>query len=441
MRTLTKRLTPTRADATTRSTRTQRTAAPNVRTRPLRDVAERAEARRQDREAGLTDRHRAFLHAMDCDTSALPPEARKTLASFLTQAEGAFQTPEQMTGMRHSQQVQIVEGDAELVLRKEIDLETGRRVLGLRFRHGQHALTAVNESAPMQVRVNPELLPMLNPPASDPDTPDVPTEPTSEEGLKAFFEGALMGDFGENSSISAIAGQTVVGFIPIVGQIADIRDLLAAGDKVLKGESGAWLDVGLAMIGFVPGLDLLKGGGKATKKSSGIVGMGISSNRKVKRTKEFPRKLSRIRKRGRFGRIPKWNGTGEIREKVQKALEEVKADIKAGLRPSFEGRKEYHNTENFPIGNGPFVEYRVPDTGDLLVSPRAGRIENAGRIIHDLSSGVNYYTPGHFGGNQGISSAHKIYELPGKSGGKTLHKAKGPILDILRRLRGGGQRL
>jgi hypothetical protein len=84
------------------------------------------------------------------------------------------------------------------------------------------------------------------------------------EGVGSFFEGAIKGDLGDNGSWSALGGQTVVGFIPIVGQIADARDTIAAAGKVIGGEEGGWTALGAAAIGWVPGLgDAAKGGIRA----------------------------------------------------------------------------------------------------------------------------------------------------------------------------------
>ena len=92
------------------------------------------------------------------------------------------------------------------------------------------------------------------------------TDTSSEEGVGAFFRGALLGDFAGDDSWSAIAGQTAVGFVPVVGQIADIRDLIAASRAVHRGDPGASVGLGAAVIGFVPGLDFLKGGARASRK-------------------------------------------------------------------------------------------------------------------------------------------------------------------------------
>jgi hypothetical protein len=92
------------------------------------------------------------------------------------------------------------------------------------------------------------------------------TEAEDEEGVTSFFEGAIGGDLADNGSWSAIAGQTLVGFIPIAGQVADIRDTAAALKDYDDGKDGAGLNLLLTMVGFLPFGDLLKAGKRTLKK-------------------------------------------------------------------------------------------------------------------------------------------------------------------------------
>lgn len=92
-------------------------------------------------------------------------------------------------------------------------------------------------------------------PASSTTTTAVTTNTTgapSEEGVGAFFEGAILGDFSGNDSWSKTGGQVVVGVIPVVGQIADARDTVAAVGGIIRGEEGAWANLGAAAIGWIP---------------------------------------------------------------------------------------------------------------------------------------------------------------------------------------------
>lgn len=96
----------------------------------------------------------------------------------------------------------------------------------------------------------------------------------SREGIGSFLEGAVMGDFGNNNSWSATAGQVGAGFVPVVAQIADARDTAAAIGQVIRGEDGGWLNLGAAAIGWIPGGDIAKaairGGGRAVEAGTDV---------------------------------------------------------------------------------------------------------------------------------------------------------------------------
>lgn len=82
--------------------------------------------------------------------------------------------------------------------------------------------------------------------------------------LRDALEGAIFGDFSQEQSGARIGGQIAIGFVPILGQLADIRDMIAAGKKIYDGEAGGWSDFGFATLGILPGLDGVKGLRKAT---------------------------------------------------------------------------------------------------------------------------------------------------------------------------------
>lgn len=73
-----------------------------------------------------------------------------------------------------------------------------------------------------------------------------------EEGVGSFFEGAIAGDFSDNNSWSRTGGQIAVGVIPVVGQIADARDTIAAARDIIRGKEGGWVSLGAAAIGWIP---------------------------------------------------------------------------------------------------------------------------------------------------------------------------------------------
>lgn len=125
------------------------------------------------------------------------------------------------------------------------------------------AMQAANDNAAFGAPIDGQLTPLdtIAVTADAPSyTPAESTQTQSEEGVGSFFEGLVKGDFGDNDSWSATAGQVVGGFIPFVGQAADARDTIAAIGGVMEGKDGAWGNLGLAAIGWVPGVgDLAKG--------------------------------------------------------------------------------------------------------------------------------------------------------------------------------------
>lgn len=96
--------------------------------------------------------------------------------------------------------------------------------------------------------------------------PVAATKGEAKEGIGSFVEGAIKGNFSDNDSWSAIGGQTAVGFVPILGQIADARDIAAAAKQVFDGKPGAWGGLGIAAIAVIPGLDFLKGGSRVGRR-------------------------------------------------------------------------------------------------------------------------------------------------------------------------------
>lgn len=86
--------------------------------------------------------------------------------------------------------------------------------------------------------------------------PEVEAVSTLIEGradpLGECVDGGVAGDFSENATVTSVGCQIGVGFIPGVGQAADVRDLGAA---VAHGDPGG---VVVSLIGFLPLGDLVK---------------------------------------------------------------------------------------------------------------------------------------------------------------------------------------
>ena len=78
---------------------------------------------------------------------------------------------------------------------------------------------------------------------------------------KQLFKELTLGDFGEEEmSTAGVVGNVVMGFIPILGQAADVRDTVAAAKQLFDDPNSlaAYAGLGIALIGWVPGGDVLK---------------------------------------------------------------------------------------------------------------------------------------------------------------------------------------
>jgi len=85
-------------------------------------------------------------------------------------------------------------------------------------------------------------------------------EPIPTPGFfESVYDGVVLGGFSDNDSPVKIVGQVGVGLIPVVGQIADGRDTIAALHKVAAGKPDGWSSLGFALLGWIPlGGDLFK---------------------------------------------------------------------------------------------------------------------------------------------------------------------------------------
>lgn len=130
----------------------------------------------------------------------------------------------------------------------------------------RQAKQVFDSSAMLKARLNQQLdaqqagkrqaMPVSTPPATTSSSAVTTSSATpaakNAEGIGAFFDGAVRGDFSDNDSWSKLGGQVVAGAIPVYGQIADARDTVAAVRAVWSGKQGAWISLGAAAVGWIP---------------------------------------------------------------------------------------------------------------------------------------------------------------------------------------------
>lgn len=88
---------------------------------------------------------------------------------------------------------------------------------------------------------------------------------------------AVFGDFTDESNLLGTALSVAIGFIPYVGQIADIRDLVADIYNLIDDgpTTEEWVALGFTVIGIIPGVgDLLKHGDEAGDLVKGLLKNG-----------------------------------------------------------------------------------------------------------------------------------------------------------------------
>lgn len=77
-------------------------------------------------------------------------------------------------------------------------------------------------------------------------------------GSVTWIWGTLKGNWEPNRSDSQIIADAALGFVPFVGQILDVRDLIACvyalkNEKNADGQIYKWIDLVLAVLGTIPG--------------------------------------------------------------------------------------------------------------------------------------------------------------------------------------------
>ncbi len=173
------------------------------------------------------------------------------------------------------------------------------------------SIDAANRALAAQAALPPAQASAARPAAISVASP--PPPPSSPEGVGSFVDGAIRGDYGDNSSWSATAGQVAMGFVPIVGQVADARDTAAAIGQVRNGQPGGWVSLGAAAIGWIPGVgDAAKAairGGDRLAGAGGEIAQGA-----IRQGDEAAAAVARGRVEIDGGRPGEWPGELNARE-------------------------------------------------------------------------------------------------------------------------------
>lgn len=144
---------------------------------------------------------------------------------------------------------------------------------------------------------------------SDPSKTDTTGEEVWNYILDALWQ-AFAGDATDTSNLLGILLSVGIGFIPYVGQAADLRDVIANIVKLCTDGATAdeWIGLGFAVVGFIPGLgDFLKNGDEVASGVSKLLKNADNVDEIADAVKGAMKKGSDVYK--------------EFAEKVEKALD------------------------------------------------------------------------------------------------------------------------
>ncbi|MBR6770708.1 MAG: hypothetical protein IKM28_05650 [Lachnospiraceae bacterium] len=105
---------------------------------------------------------------------------------------------------------------------------------------------------------------------------------------------AICGNFTEDSNFLGIVLSVAIGFIPVVGQIADVRDVIADIGKLIDDgpEAEEWVSLGISIIGIIPVVgDIAK---NADKIVAGVAKLGKHGPDMAKQVQKMFRNIDEV---------------------------------------------------------------------------------------------------------------------------------------------------
>lgn len=167
------------------------------------------------------------------------------------------------------------------------------------------------------------------------------TQEDSEDALSYILdalEQALLGDFSDESNLLGTVLSVAIGFIPIVGQIADVRDLVADIWNLIDDgpTTEEWVALGFTAIGFLPGLgDFLKHGDEVGDVVKGVLRNADCADEVADLVKAFMRKGDEVfsavaSKLDNFQNMVKNGATGKLDDLL--SGNRIAEQIKEGVR-------------------------------------------------------------------------------------------------------------
>lgn len=212
---------------------------------------------------------------------------------------------------------------------------------------------------------------------------NLPEEGDYETGIgEQLLDGALQGDFNEDPTFWNVASQVAVGLVPFAGQVADIRDLLAALDEMFDAKKqgykkvSSWINLVLILVGFVPGVgDLVKGLGKAAMKA--VKGAAITLGRGLW-DKAFRRLVAPLVKHLLPDVVVR--AKARLREELEARAKKLAAQHPDGPPKSTAGAPSV----DVPGGVVPSIAELSKSTDDAFVEAAKGAPRRTGLIVSEM---------------------------------------------------------
>ena len=168
------------------------------------------------------------------------------------------------------------------------------------------------------------------------------------EFVRDVIKGIVEGDFSEDNTFGVKIGQIVGGLNPL----GDIRDIIANGEKVYKGEDGAWIVLGASVVGAIP---IIGDTGKIVMKAEKeVIAETVEKLVKGGVEKEAAEKLAK--------------------EEVEKLTKEAEAEI-AKQQAKSSGKLILENGRSLSASEKEFADKMVAE-GRIVKAPKEVNVQN-----------------------------------------------------------------
>lgn len=203
----------------------------------------------------------------------------------------------------------------------------------------------------------------------------------------------LWGGFHDGpATTEGTVGSIIIGFIPIVGQFADIRDTVAAiKDLIESPDAAAAIGVGVALLCFIPGADILVRAKRLQKaniirKANGATRVKTSYTAALKKTYNDSKKAGkRFFKQDRKSHLATGRELRARRPGLMKAMNTISEQVGLGKMDTLE--HAWLKQRYFQVTSKHWIRRVFPE--DTWINKRLRMHANAGWNLYPMPRGLN----------------------------------------------------